>query len=121
MEAVRMSTAYVVVTLVTIVANTCAAVADFARARFVLANSAELGIPQSRIPLLAALKVAGAGGLALGLLGVRFVGAAAAAGLVVFFAGALVVHVRARVFHNIAAPGGFFALAVASLAMTGLQ
>ncbi|MET9336318.1 MULTISPECIES: DoxX family protein [unclassified Nonomuraea] len=113
-----MSIAYVLVTLVTIVVNAGAASADFARARFVLANSAELGISHSWIPLLAALKAAGAAGLLLGLLGVPFIGIAAAIGLVLFFVGAVALHVRTRVFHNIAFPGGFLALAVASLVLS---
>ena len=112
-----MFVAYLVVTIVTIVANAGAAIADFLRAKPVLANSAELGISPSWIPLLAALKAAGAAGLLLGLFGVRFLGIAAAAGLAVFFLGALAVHVRARVFHNIAVPGGYFLLAIASLAL----
>ena len=44
-------------------------------------------------------------------------GIATAAGLVLFFAGALATHVRARVFHNIAVPGTYFTLAVASVAL----
>ncbi|WP_188191402.1 DoxX family protein [Nonomuraea sp. SYSU D8015] len=116
-----MFSAYVVVTLITIVANLSATAADFARARFVLANAAELGISQSWVPLLGALKAAGAAGLLLGLLGMRFIGVAAAIGLVLFFVGAVAVHVHTRVFHNIAAPGGFLALAVASLALTIVQ
>ncbi|GAA3008346.1 hypothetical protein GCM10017559_33340 [Streptosporangium longisporum] len=67
--------------------------------------------------MLATLKAAGAVGLLLGLLGVRPVGVAAAAGLCLFFVGAVVVHVRARVFHNIAFPGVYLALAVASLVL----
>ena len=35
-------------------------------------------------------------------------------GLVLFFIGALVTHIRARVFHNIAVPAAYFALAVAA-------
>lgn len=112
-----MFAAYVAVTLVTIVANAGIAVADFARARFVLANSAEVSVPRSWLPFLATLKAAGAAGLLLGLLGVRFIGIAAAAGLVLFFIGAVAAHVRARVFYNIAFPGGFLALAVASLVL----
>ncbi|WP_106401739.1 DoxX family protein [Actinocorallia populi] len=108
---------YVVVTVITIAANAGIAVADFARAKFVLANSAEVGLPPSWIPLLGALKAAGAAGLALGLLGGRTIGIAAAAGLVLFFIGAIAAHVRARVFHNIAFPGGYLALAVASLVL----
>jgi DoxX-like family len=106
--------AYVIVTAVTIVANAWAAVADFARARFLLANMAEVGVPRSWLPSLAVLKAAGAAGLLLGLLGVHPLGIAAAAGLVLFFTGAIAAHVRARVFHNIAFPAAYLALAIAS-------
>jgi DoxX-like family len=110
--------AYVVVTAITVVVNAGIAIADFAGARFIRANAAEVGLPQSRLPLLGALKAAGAAGLVLGLLGVRFIGIAAAIGLVLFFVGAIAAHIRARVFYNIGFPGGFLALAVASLILT---
>nr|WP_192764229.1 DoxX family protein [Actinomadura algeriensis] len=109
--------AYVTVTVVTIAANAGMAAADFARARFVLGNSAEVGVPAAWVPYLGAAKAAGAAGLLLGLVGVPFIGVAAAAGLVLFFVGAVAAHVRARVFHNFAFPGGYLALAVASLAL----
>ncbi|MFD1150287.1 DoxX family protein [Saccharothrix hoggarensis] len=112
-----MVTAYVVVTALTLLANAGIAVADLARARFVLDNSAEVGVPRSWLPALAALKGAGAVGLALGLLGAHLLGVAAAAGLVAFYVGAIAAHARARVWHNIAFPGAFLALAVASLAL----
>jgi len=108
--------AYAVVTVVAVLANAGIAVADVAGARAVLDNSAEVGVPRAWLPLLAGLKGAGALGLLLGLLGVPVVGEAAAGGLVVFFAGAVGAHVRARVFHNIAFPAGYLALAAASLA-----
>jgi len=82
------------------------------RARFVLDNSAELGIPQRWVLPLGLLKAAGALGLLLGVLGVPLIGIVAAGGLVLFFLGALVVHLRARVMHNIAAPIAFFAAAI---------
>jgi DoxX-like protein len=66
---------------------------------------------------LAALKGAGAAGLLLGLLGLRLFGIAAAVGLVLFFTGALATHVGARAFRNIAFPGAYFALAIASAAL----
>jgi DoxX-like family len=113
-----MFTAYVIITIVTILANAWATVADLVRARFVLANMSEVGVPQSWLPPLAALKTAGAAGLVLGLAGVWPVGIAAAAGLVLFFTGAIATHVRARVFHNIAFPGTYFALAIASAGLT---
>ncbi|MFE4330503.1 DoxX family protein [Streptomyces sp. NPDC056831] len=99
-----MSVTYVVVIVITIAANAGIAVADFAKAKFVLANSAEVGLPQSWLPTLATLKAAGAVGLAVGLLDVRAIGAAAAIGLVLYFAAAMAAHFRARVFHNIAFP-----------------
>jgi hypothetical protein len=63
--------AYVVVTIIAIIANAAVAVADLSRAQFVLANSAEVGVPPSWLPLLGALKAAGAAGLLIGLLGFR--------------------------------------------------
>ncbi len=112
-----MFVAYVVVTVITIVANAGIAVADLRRTQFVLANSAEVGVPESWVPLLAALKMAGAAGLLIGLLGVRFLGVAAAVGLILFFTGALIAHLRARVFHNFYYPGTYWLLAIASLAL----
>ena len=113
----QMFTTYMAVTVVTIAANAGIAVADFARATFVLANSAEVGVPRSWLVRLATLKAAGALGLLLGLLGARSIGVAAAIGLVLFFIGALAAHVRARVYYNIAFPGGYLVLALASLAL----
>jgi hypothetical protein len=107
-------TAYVTIAIVTIVANAVAAIADLAKARFVLANMAEVGVPRPWLVPLGILKGAGAAGLLIGLLGLRPLGVAAGVGLVLFFTGALVTHVRARVFHNIAVPGTYFALAAAS-------
>ena len=118
-QAVPMSlfAAYVIVTIATILANAWAAIADLAQARFVLATMGEVGVPRSWLPPLGILKGAAAAGLLIGLLGVRPLGIAAALGLVLFFTGALATHVRARVFHNIAAPATFFALAAASAAL----
>ena len=107
-------TAYTTITAVTIVATASVAIADLAQARFVLANMDEVDVPRSWLAPLGVLKGAGAVGLLLGLLGLHSFGTAAAIGLVVFFAGALVTHIRAGVFHNIAFPGAFLALATAA-------
>jgi hypothetical protein len=112
-----MTTAYLVVTAVTIVANLAVGLADLARASFVLANSAQVGVSRSWLPALGTLKIAGALGLVLGLLGVPVLGVAAAIGLTAFFVGAIVVHLRARVLHNIAVPATYLVLAIASLAL----
>ncbi|OLZ48604.1 DoxX family protein [Amycolatopsis keratiniphila] len=112
-----MFTAYLIVTIVTIAINAGIAAADFARIPFVLKNSAEVDVPPSWIPPLASLKAAGAAGLLLGLFGVPYIGTAAAAGLVLFYLGAVITHLRARVLYNIAFPGGFLALAVAAFVL----
>ena len=108
---------YVIITVATVAANLGSAVADLVRMPFVLANAAEVGVPESWLPPLAALKAAGAAGLLLGLLGFELAGVAAATGLVGFYLGAVGAHVRARVLYNIAFPGAFLALAIASLAL----
>ncbi|WP_329286908.1 DoxX family protein [Streptomyces sp. NBC_00691] len=112
--------ALLVVTLFTAAINVGIAAADLARARFVLANSAEVGVPRSWLPWLAVLKLAGAAGLLLGLCdaALRTVGAAAAFGLGVLYLGALAFHLRARVLYNLAFPGLYFATAAASLTLT---
>ncbi|MFI8951416.1 DoxX family protein [Streptomyces sp. NPDC053750] len=111
--------AFLVVTLFTVAINVGMAAADLAGARFVLANSAQVGVPRSWLPWLAVLKLAGAAGLLLGLFDAapRALGAAAACGLVLLYMGALGFHLRARVLYNIAFPGFYFATAVASLAL----
>jgi len=111
-------TAYILVTICTIVVNGFAAGADFSRARFVLATMAEVRVPEPWLPLLGALKAAGAVGLLIGLLWFRLIGIAAAIGLVLFFIGAIATHIRTGVLYNIAFPGLFLALAVASLVLT---
>ncbi|MER8096805.1 DoxX family protein [Streptomyces goshikiensis] len=112
--------ALLVVTLLTAGVNVGMAAADLAGARFVLASSAEVGVPQSWLPWLAALKLAGAACLLLSLFDAapRLLGAAAACGLVLLYLGALAFHLRARVLYNLAFPGFYFITAVASLALT---
>ncbi|OIJ90049.1 hypothetical protein BIV25_32625 [Streptomyces sp. MUSC 14] len=106
----------VTLTCAAVLANAGIAAADVVRAPFVLANSAEVGVPRTWLPVLAALKAAGAAGLLLGLLGARPLGIAAGAGLVLFYVGAVIAHVRARVLRTIAFPGLFLALAAGALA-----
>ncbi|TMS55072.1 DoxX family protein [Mycobacterium sp. DBP42] len=101
---------------VTIAANAAMALADLAGASFVLANSAEVDVPRNWVPVLGLLKGAGAIGLLVGLFAFPPLGVAAAVGLVAFFIGAVITHIRAQVFYNIAFPLVFLVLAVLSLA-----
>ena len=112
-----MNTAFIVVTVTTAIVTAAIAVADLIPAGFVLANSAKVAVPCSWLPALAAVKLAGATGLVVGLLGLRALGIAAAIGLVLFFIGAVVTHLRARVLYNVAFPGAFLGLSAASLAL----
>jgi hypothetical protein len=106
---------YTAVTIATAAANIGAAMADFTRANFALGNSIRVGVPSSWLPVLGTLKLAGAAGILLGLAGVRYLGIAAAAGLVLFFLGAVAVHLRAREHHHIVTTIGYLLLAGAAL------
>src|SRR5215210_6484238 len=97
-----MFTAYVVVTLMAIAANTFAATADFIRYKFVLITAAKAGVPESWLPMLGTLKAAGA----LGLL----------VGLILFFVGAIITHLRVRDY-SIGPAAAFLLLAVAALVL----
>jgi DoxX-like family len=108
---------YVVVTVITAIVTAAVAIPDFIPAGFVLANSAKVHVPRSWLPMLGTLKVAGAIGLLVGLVGLPAVGIAAATGLVSYFIGAVIAHVRARVLYNIAFPGAYLALSAASLVL----
>jgi hypothetical protein len=74
-------------------------------------------VPRSRLPALGAVKLAGAAGLIVGLMGLPALGIAAAVGLVLFFVGAVITHLRARVLYNIAFPGAYLCLSAATLAL----
>jgi DoxX-like family len=113
-----MSILYAAIAGATIVINGAAATADLVKARFVLKTAQEVGVPRAWIPLLGLLKGAAAVGLLLGVLGVPVIGTLSAAGLVMFFIGAIAFHMRARVFYNIAFPGFFLMLAAMSLVLS---
>ena len=87
--------ACVVVTLLAAAANIFSATLDFIRYKQVLINMAKAGVPESWITMLGVLKAAGALGLLMGI-GVSLVGIAAAVGLILFFIGAIITHLRAR-------------------------
>lgn len=112
-----METATSIVLVITAAANIAIAIADLARAEFVMANSAEVGVPDRWLPLLAVLKGTGGAGLLLWFADVAVLPVLAAAGLVCFFLVANAAHVRARVFHNIGFPGVYLTLAIASLCL----
>lgn len=110
------ATALLAATVICVAANAVIVIADLARARFVLANSAEVGLRPEFLPYVAVLKGAGAAGLVVGLAGIAPLGLAAAVGLALFYVGAVGAHVRASVFHNIGFPLLFLVLALSAVA-----
>ncbi len=87
--------AYVIVGVLLALVLSASATFTFARNPAITATMGKVGVPDSWLPRLASLKAAGAVGLLVGL-AVPFIGAAAAVGVVLFFIGAVVVHVRAK-------------------------
>jgi hypothetical protein len=86
--------AYIIVTLLAAAANIFAATLDFIGFKQVLINMAKTGVSESWINVLGILKAAGALGLLSGI-GLPLIGIAAAVGLVLFFVGAIITHLRA--------------------------
>ena len=113
-----MFTAYVVVTLLAIAANTFSGVAALVHWKRILPGMAQAGVPGSGLTMLGALKTAGAVGLLLGLIGMPLIGTAAAIGPVLFFIGAVVTHLRAGDYSpQFGLAIGFLLLAVAALVL----
>jgi hypothetical protein len=110
-----MFTAYIVVTLVAATANAFSATLDFIRFKQILINMARVGVPESWLTVLGILKAVGALGLLVGI-GVPLIGVAAAAGLVLFFIGAIVAHLRGHDY-SFGLAVVFLLLAVAALVL----
>ena len=75
-----------------------------------------VGVPLQQLPVLAGLEIAGAVGILLGLW-LEPLGIAAAIGLVAYFLGALIGHLRVRDVKGAAAPVVPLLLAIAVLAL----
>jgi hypothetical protein len=113
-----MSTAYLTVTLIAVVANGFSGIAAMLRFKPILPGMAKAGVPTSWLVFpIGTLKTAGALGLAAGL-AFRPIGIAAAIGLVLVFVCALYTHVLARDYSaQFGLANGFLALNVAAVAL----
>jgi DoxX-like family len=106
---------YVAVTVLAAAFNGLTAIANLIGHDYPKSQADMLSVPRSWMLPLGTLLAAGALGLLAGFV-VPVLGAAAAAGLVLYFAGALVAHLRVHDRHF--GPWSFFfALAVAALAV----
>jgi hypothetical protein len=111
-----MSTAYVVVAVLGAVMAGFSAASVFLEAEWTVKPLADYGVPRPWWPWLGVAKAAGAVGLLAGLF-VPVVGALAAAGLVLYFLGAVVTVLRARWFSHVPFPLVYAAPAAASLVL----
>jgi hypothetical protein len=110
-----MFTAYIIVNVLAAAANAFSAGCDFVRYKQVSIAMAKAGVPDSWMTTLGILKAAGAVGLLVGI-GVPLIGTAAAIGLVLFFVGAIITHLRAHDY-SFGLAVVFLLLAVASLVL----
>jgi hypothetical protein len=108
-----MFAAYVTVTIVASVFNGFAAVTYLIGHAYPLAQADIKRVPRSWVPMLGTFLAAGSLGLLAGF-AVPLLGALAAAGLVLYFVGALVAHLRVG-SRNLVGWAVFFATAVAAL------
>lgn len=90
-----MHIAYLAVTFLAASANLFSAGCDFVRLKQVSIAMAKAGVSESWMTWLGILKAAGAIGLVAGIV-LPAAGVAAGIGLVLFFVGAICVHLRAR-------------------------
>ena len=110
-----MFAAYVVVTIVASVFSGIAAVTYLIGHEYPKAQADMKRIPRSWVPVLGVLLAAGSLGLLAGF-AVPLVGTLAAAGLVLYFLGALVAHLRVG-SRQLVGWALFFSVAVAALAV----
>lgn len=114
-----MSTTYLAVTIATVAVNTFSGTVSLARPRFLAPAMARARVPESWLAFpIGVLKVAGATGLLLGLLGVPLIGIAAAIGLVLFYVCAVHTHLLAADYsRQLALSIGYLGLAVTTLVL----
>jgi hypothetical protein len=108
--------AYIVVTIVASVVNGIAAGTYLIGHEFPKAQADMKRIPQSWVPVLGGLLAAGSVGLLAGF-AVPLLGTLAAAGLVLYFLGALIAHLRVG-SRQLLGWAVFFSTAVAALAVS---
>lgn len=111
-----MSTVAVAVSAVLAVLLSAAAVRKLTHSPAVVASYRRAGVPEERLNLLAVILLAGAAGLLAGIVWAP-IGIASAIGLIGYFAGAVVSHIRADDRGRIVMPVGYGLLAVAALVL----
>lgn len=98
------------------VALVASATAKLTKVDRVVENITGTGVPLGWFPWLAAAELAGAAGLVVGL-GIEPLGVAAAVGVVLYFIGAVIAHVRVGDYAGISAPGPLLVVAATVLVL----
>lgn len=114
-----MTALHLTVTLLAAVVYAAAATANLTGHRYPRAQADKLGVPRTWIPVLGTLLGAGSAGLLIGVAVPAF-GLLAAIGLLAYFLGALIAHLRVRDLH-LGPWSACFGLAAASLLTHWLQ
>lgn len=92
---------------------TMSAIGKLAKHPVIVQNLTKTGVPLHWFPRLAALELAGAVGVIIGLFALEGLGIAAAIGLALYFAGAVITHMRAK-DPDYSRAGGIMIIAIAS-------
>lgn len=111
-----MHTTYFIVTFLAAIASIYAATNDFRRPQWLMVNMSRLGITESHLRTLGALKLAGGLGLIVGTL-IPNIGIAAATGLVLYFLGAVFVSIRAHWLAHLPYPLVWLTLSASALTL----
>lgn len=106
-----MHSAYLIVFVLAAAANFYAGTCDFTRPLWLLANMKRLKVEERWLPTLGVLKLLGGFGLLAGI-AVPQIGVAAAAGLVLYFVGAMITVLRVGWYANLPFPLTWLALNV---------
>jgi uncharacterized membrane protein YphA (DoxX/SURF4 family) len=109
--------AYIIVAIVMAFVAVGSGVAKLQRnPRIVAGINGVIGVPMPWFPVLAACEIAGALGILIGIFWPPL-GLAAAVGLVIYFVGAIIAHLRVQDFKGLGGPVLPLVLAVATLAL----
>ena len=119
-EENRVFIAYAVVAVVLAAGAALSGRAKVARDERIVTQLTGIGVPPAWFPRLALAEFAGALGLLAGLVWRPF-GIAAAIGLVLYFVGAVVTHVRAGDVKGLPAPAVLLVLSAAALTLAGVS
>lgn len=110
---------YLFLTVVLSLVLVGSALAKVRRQKSLVASMRGIGVPDTWLPRLAALEIAGAAGLLAGL-AFRPLAVAAGVGVVLYFAGAVFFHARAHDRKGLIAPGVLVVVAL-SVSLLALQ